>query len=85
MWRRGQKPRRPETVSRAGSSVSPATKATVTPIADAGPSELVLPIRATSSTSMVSATVSPLARIAGPPDGELHGGVLVLVRRSSSR
>ena len=53
-------------VSSAGSSVRPATKATVTPSAETGPSELVLPIVATSSTSIVSATVRPLARIAGP-------------------
>ena len=39
--RRGQKPRRPNSVSSVGSSVSPAIREEATPIAATGPSELV--------------------------------------------
>ena len=61
---RGQKPRRPTIVSRAGSSVMPASSAHATPIADTGPSELVDPVSASSSTSIEAITVQPLASIA---------------------
>ena len=50
----------------AGSSVSPASNTHATPIAATGPSEWIEPFSARSSTSIEIATVSPLARIAGP-------------------
>ena len=63
---RGQKPRRPPIVSIAGSSVRPAASTQATPIAATGPSDLIEPFSASSSTSIDVATVSPLASIAGP-------------------
>lgn len=62
----GQKIQRPKTSSRAGKSVSMASRPTATPIAATGPSPRVEFISATRSTSMLSTTVAPDARMAGP-------------------
>ena len=64
--RRGQNALRPPIVSSAGSSVRPAASTHATPIAETGPSELIERVSAMSSTSIESATVRPLAKIAGP-------------------
>src|SRR4051794_41934774 len=67
MLRLGQNPRRPKIVSSAGSTVRPASIAQKTEIAATGPSDLVLPDSANTRTSIARVTVSPLARMAGPP------------------
>jgi hypothetical protein len=46
--------------------VRPATSTHATPIAATGPSEVTPPFSASNSTSIETATVVPLARIAGP-------------------
>lgn len=64
--RTGQNTQRPQITSSAGSSVSIASSATATPIAQTGPSPRVEFISATSRHSIEAITVAELARIAGP-------------------
>ena len=74
-------------MSSVGSSVRPAIKAQATPIANTGPRELVPLLSARASTNIASATVMPLARIAGPArlTALAMASCLSSIRRSSSR
>jgi hypothetical protein len=84
---RGQNPRRPKMVSSAGRSVRPASSTHATPIADTGPSALVEPLSASSSTSIAVTTVHPLASTAGPARRKARAiaSCLSCTRCSSSR
>ncbi len=84
---RGQKPRRPKIVSRAGSRVRPASSAQPTEIAATGPRVAVFWASASARTSIASATVVPEARIAGPERWTACAiaSCLSSSRRSSSR
>ena len=76
---RGQKPRRPTIVRRAGSSVRPASSAAATPIADTGPSALVDPVSASSSTSIAAIDRAPARQHGGAGASQRARHRLVLV------